>query len=108
MTGELRITREACSGDSWKMLRSAPRQISRDMTIASRSGSIGGLVTWANCWRKKSYGERTRCDSTAIGVSSPIEPTASWPCSPSGRSTWSRSSKVTWNIFMYCLSWSAS
>ncbi|MNF75772.1 hypothetical protein D3C84_578530 [compost metagenome] len=52
MTGELRITREACSGDSWKMLRSAPRQISSDMTMASRSGSIGGLVTCANCWRK--------------------------------------------------------
>ena len=49
MTGELRITREACSGDSWKMLRSAPRHTSSDITMASRSGSIGGLVTWANC-----------------------------------------------------------
>jgi hypothetical protein len=25
---------------------------SSDITIASRIGSIGGLVTWANCWRK--------------------------------------------------------
>ena len=39
-------------------------------------------------------------DSTAIGVSSPMEPTASLPDSASGRSTWSRSSKLTWNIFM--------
>ena len=23
-----------------------------DMTTASRRGSMGGLVTWANCWRK--------------------------------------------------------
>ncbi len=34
-----------------------------------------------------------------MGVSSPMEPTASWPLSASGRSTWSRSSKLTWNIF---------
>ena len=34
-----------------------------------------------------------------MGVSSPIEPTASLPDSARGRSTWSRSSKVTWNIF---------
>ena len=33
------------SADSSKMLRSGPRSTSRDITIDSRSGSIGGLVT---------------------------------------------------------------
>src|SRR5690606_2278952 len=52
ITGLLRMARLACSGVSSNTLRSAPRQVSSDMTMASRSGSIGGLVTWANCWRK--------------------------------------------------------
>jgi hypothetical protein len=49
------------------------------MTSASRIGSIGGLVTWANSWWK--YAERlgARSESTASGVSLPIEPTGSLP-----------------------------
>lgn len=31
---------------------SRPMLVASDMTCASRSGSIGGLVTCANCWRK--------------------------------------------------------
>ncbi|MCY1297962.1 hypothetical protein D9M70_474220 [compost metagenome] len=52
ITGVVRIAWLAWSADSSKMLRSTPRQVSRDITMASRSGSIGGLVTCANCWRK--------------------------------------------------------
>jgi hypothetical protein len=38
----------ACSGDSSSRLRSAPTPVPRLMTISSRIGSIGGLVTCAN------------------------------------------------------------
>jgi hypothetical protein len=38
----------ACSGDSSSRLCSDPTPVSRLITIFSRIGSIGGLVTWAN------------------------------------------------------------
>ena len=34
------------------LLPTAPIYSVRLMTSSSRIGSIGGLVTWANCWRK--------------------------------------------------------
>ena len=37
----------ACSGDSSSRLRSEPTPVPWLITIASRIGSIGGLVTWA-------------------------------------------------------------
>ena len=108
-TGEVRITRFACCSDSAKIdCCSGPMVVSKDMTTASRSGSMGGLVTWANCWRNQSKSGRCCRESTAMGVSSPMEPTASWPVSASGRSSWSRSSRLTWYIFMAMASGSPS
>ena len=43
--GEPNTIRLASSGPSWKILRSLPKHVSNDITTASRSGSIGGLVT---------------------------------------------------------------
>jgi len=34
------------------MLHSGPICVCSDITIDSRKLSMGGLVTWANCWRK--------------------------------------------------------
>ena len=70
-----------------------------DITIRSRNESIGGLVTCANCWRKKSKGDRTVCDSTGIGVSSPIEPTASCSAFANTVMTSFNSSRERLNIF---------
>ena len=73
--------------------------VSSDITMRSRKESIGGLVTWANCWRQASNSERIRVDSTGIGVSSPIEPIASDSVSASTRITSRRSSRDRLNIF---------
>jgi hypothetical protein len=64
-----------------------PRFLNRvlsDMTPVSRRGSIGGLVTWLKFWRKKCDRGRYFSDSTASGVSSPMEPTASLASSTMG------------------------
>ncbi len=49
-----------------------PSSIWRSMTARSRSGSIGGLVTWANDWRRWSATERVTRPRPASGVSSPM------------------------------------
>ena len=56
-----------------------PIAMASDMTARSRSGSIGGLVTWANDWRRNAETRRGRRASGAIGVSSPMLQMASWP-----------------------------
>ena len=45
-----------------------------DITICSRIGSIGGLVTCANSWREVVEQRLVLEDSTASGESLPIEP----------------------------------
>ena len=49
------------------------------MTARSRSGSIGGLVTWANAWRRWSATGRVTRPRPASGVSSPMLHSGSWP-----------------------------
>ena len=49
-----------------------PSSIWRSMTARSRSGSIGGLVTWANAWRRWSLAGRVTRARPASGVSSPM------------------------------------
>ena len=53
-------------------------QLTRDMTIFSRNGSIGGLVTWANNCLKYSNRRGLCRDRHANGVSLPIDPSASF------------------------------
>ena len=82
-----------CSGVSSNVLPSGPSVVSSDITSASRIGSIGGFVTCANSWWK--YAERFGAwfDSTASGVSVPIEPIGSLPVSAIGSITaWTSSS----------------
>ena len=49
------------------------------MTARSRSGSIGGFVTWANDWRRWSATGRSTRASPGVGVSSPMLQSGSWP-----------------------------
>ena len=83
-----------CSGVSSNVLPSGPIELSSDITSASRIGSIGGFVTCANSWWK--YADRfgARCESTASGVSVPIEPSGSLPASAIGVMIRSMSSSV--------------
>ena len=62
-----------------------PTAMASDITARSRSGSIGGLVTWANDWRRNAETRRGRRASGAIGVSSPMLQIASWPSVAIGR-----------------------
>ena len=55
---------------------------------------MGGLVTWEKFWRKKWCRPRYLSDSTAMGLSSPIEPMASLPSSTIGWRISSMSSMV--------------
>ena len=50
--GEPSTIWRACPGAGSKMLHSGPICVCSDITIDSRKLSMGGLVTWANCWRK--------------------------------------------------------
>ena len=47
-TGLSSSSRRACSGVSSSIERRGPISVRNDITSSSRSGSIGGLVTWAN------------------------------------------------------------
>ena len=69
-------------------------RVFRLITEVSRSESIGGLVTWLKFWRKKCDSGRYWSLSTASGVSSPIEPTASLPSSTMGARISSMSSRL--------------
>src|SRR5216683_2345465 len=72
---------------------SRPMIETRLMTISSRIGSIGGFVTCAKFCLKYVNSSFGRSDSAEIGVSLPMEPTASSPVAPIGdirilRSSW--------------------
>ena len=71
-----------------------PMKDTSDITSCSRIGSIAGLVTWANSWRKYWYSDLFCSDSTASAASLPIEPIASWPSCAIGSSWNLRSSSV--------------
>ena len=49
-----------------------PSSTRRSITTRSRSGSIGGLVTWANAWRRWSSTGRSTRAAPGVGVSSPM------------------------------------
>jgi len=66
----------------------------RLMTNSSRIGSIGGLVTCAKFLFEVSVEQVLAIGEREIGVSVPIEPTASWPVTAIGRTSRSRSSCV--------------
>ena len=55
---------------------SGPTMHSREVTTASRIGSIGGLVTCANICLKYSYVSLGISDITARGASLPMEPSS--------------------------------
>ena len=69
-----------------------PNRVLRDITRLSRRLSIGGLVTWEKFCRKKCDSGRYLVESTAEGVSSPIDAIISLPSSAIGASTCSSSS----------------
>ncbi len=69
-----------------------PNRVLRLITRNSRSESIGGFVTWLKLWRKKCDSGRYFSESTADGVSSPIEATLSLPSSAIGARICSSSS----------------
>jgi hypothetical protein len=50
-----------------------PSSVRRLMTRRSRTGSIGGFVTWAKRWRRKWWTGRVRDASDGSGESSPME-----------------------------------
>ena len=53
MTGCLALTTLQCLGSVASMFCwTEPTYPVRDITSSSLIGSIGGFVTWANCWRK--------------------------------------------------------
>ena len=66
----------------------------RLMTNSSRIGSIGGLVTWAKFCLKYVNSSLGLSDSAEIGVSLPMEPTASSPWLPIGAIRMRKSSWV--------------
>ena len=66
------------SSFSSSMLLKWPIRVLKLITTFSRKLSMGGLVTWLKFWRKKWCSPRYLSVKTARGVSSPIEPTASF------------------------------
>ena len=58
-----------------------PSSTRRSITTRSRSGSIAGLVTWANAWRRWSATGRSSRPRPGVGVSSPMLQSGSWPSS---------------------------
>jgi hypothetical protein len=71
-----------------------PNRVLRLITRYSRRESMGGFVTWLKFCRKKWLSGRYFSLSTAGGVSSPIDATASFASSTMGASTCSSSSMV--------------
>ena len=76
----------ACSGVSSSRLRSEPTPVDTLITIASRIGSIGGLVTCANSCLKYENSAGWLSLSTASARSLPIEPIGSSPRAAVGAS----------------------
>ncbi len=64
----------ACCGVSSSSGPRRPSWIRSDITSFSRIGSMGGLVTWANCSWKYWVSRRGRLERTASPVSSPMDP----------------------------------
>ena len=93
-TGWGSSSRFACAGPCSSRLPPAPSDETRDITMRSRIGSIGGFVTCANSCLKYEKRGTAWSLSTASGVSLPIEPTGSSPASAMGASTSRRSSSV--------------
>ena len=76
------------------MLCRLAKRVFRLITCRSRKLSIGGLVTWLKFWRKKWLIVRGLSEMTASGVSSPIDPIASFASSTMGLRISSISSSV--------------
>ena len=83
-----------------------PNLVLRLITLFSLNESIGGFVTWLKFCLKKWYRGLYLSDSTANGVSSPIEPVASFESSAIGCKINSKSSRLIPNA--YCLFLSSS
>ena len=77
---------QACCGVSSSRLRSEPTPVDTLITIASRIGSIGGLVTCANSCLKYEKSGGWLSLSTASARSLPIEPIGSSPLQAVGAS----------------------
>ena len=71
-----------------------PKRVFKLITLFSRKESIGGFVTWLKFCLKKWYNGLYLSDKTARGVSSPIEPVASFASSAIGCRINSKSSKL--------------
>lgn len=54
-------SREQCSGPTTRPFASGPTGQTRDMTISSRMGSIGGFVTWTRSTKHDGRGGETTC-----------------------------------------------
>ncbi len=86
--------RRQASGVSAITFGLGPMLVTSDMTSSSRIGSIGGLVTCANSCLKYLNRSWGRSDSTASGVSVPMEETGSSPAMTIGVTTIFSSSTV--------------
>ena len=64
------------------------------ITTRSRSGSLGGFVTWATRCKKYSASPRGLAERIASGASSPMENTGSLASAAMGRTTMRSSSTV--------------
>ena len=74
------------------------------MTLFSLNESIGGFVTWLKFCLKKWYKGLYLSDKTARGVSSPIDPVASFASSAIGCNISSKSSKLIPKVCCFLLS----
>ncbi len=92
--GRDRITRRSESGTSSSRFAWEPSTVRRLITRPSRCGSMAGFVTWAKCCLKNAGSSCGRSESTASGVSTPIEDTGSCPSTAIGETSRSRSSWV--------------
>ena len=90
------LSRSLCASVSLVVTRSpsGPTMHSRDVTTASRMGSMGGFVTCANICLKYSKLSLGISDITASGASLPIEPSASAPVPIMGSRIMSSASRV--------------
>ena len=77
-----------------KIFPKLPNLVFKLMTLFSLNESIGGLVTWLKFCLKKWYKGLYLSDRTARGVSSPIDPVASFASSAIGCNISSKSSKL--------------
>ena len=93
-TGRWSLSWRHCWGVSSNRLPSQPMNDSTEVTSSSRMASRGGLLTCANSCLKYQKRSGASSESTARGVSLPIEPTASAPFSAMGARIMLVSSRV--------------